>query len=207
MRKALTVIAVLLSVLTWPLIDGSPAHIQKKTDKAAASVNVTTAIDKTIAPQEGNQSQPEKKVAVEAKAATEKSVAPASTPRAPNTPQALMEAAGIAQADRDAVDYVVRQESGWCATKWEGEYGSCPAYHGTPSGNRVGYGLCQATPAWKMASAGEDWATNPITQLKWCSEHAKAYGGWNAAAEFKRCTQQCYSERTGLTHQRKGIWW
>ncbi|MEI9914097.1 MAG: hypothetical protein WDN66_03915 [Candidatus Saccharibacteria bacterium] len=43
----------------------------------------------------------------------------------------------------------------------------------------AGYGLCQATPGYKMASAGSDWATDPITQLKWCNGYAVSrYGGW-----------------------------
>jgi len=29
-----------------------------------------------------------------------------------------------------------------------------------------------------MATAGADWATNPITQLRWCSGYASRYGGW-----------------------------
>jgi hypothetical protein len=33
-----------------------------------------------------------------------------------------------------------------------------------------------------MASAGADWATNPITQLRWCDGYATSrYGGWAAA--------------------------
>lgn len=88
-----------------------------------------------------------------------------------------MQAADIPKASWSAVDYIVSHESGWCPTKWEGEYGTCPAYHGVPSYG--GYGLCQSTPPQKMASAGSDWKTNPITQLKWCSMHATAdYGSW-----------------------------
>ena len=42
-----------------------------------------------------------------------------------------------------------------------------------------GYGLCQATPGYKMASAGSDWETNPITQLRWCNSYAdNTYGSW-----------------------------
>jgi hypothetical protein len=33
-----------------------------------------------------------------------------------------------------------------------------------------------------MSSFGSDWATNPITQLKWCNNYAVSrYGGWQAA--------------------------
>lgn len=93
-------------------------------------------------------------------------------------------AAGVSPADYAAVDYIIGKESGWCPTKWQGEYGACPAYHGAPTSAGVGYGLCQATPGYKMASAGADWSTNPVTQLRWCSNYAKRYGGWQGAYNF-----------------------
>jgi hypothetical protein len=45
--------------------------------------------------------------------------------------------------------------------------------------------LCQSTPASKMASAGDDWRTNPVTQIKWCTGYAVGrYGSWTNAYEF-----------------------
>jgi hypothetical protein len=38
-------------------------------------------------------------------------------------------------------------------------------------------GIAQALPAAKMASAGSDWATNPITQIKWGLGYIKARYG------------------------------
>lgn len=35
------------------------------------------------------------------------------------------------------------------------------------------YGLGQALPADKMKSAGDDWKTNPITQLEWVASYIK----------------------------------
>lgn len=96
-----------------------------------------------------------------------------------------MALAGIAPGDYQYVDHIVSRESGWCPTKWQGEYGGCPAYHGAPTSPSVGYGLCQSTPASKMATAGDDWATSPITQLRWCSNYAvRKYGSWQAAYNF-----------------------
>jgi uncharacterized protein YabE (DUF348 family) len=97
-----------------------------------------------------------------------------------------MALAGIAPAEYQYADYIISRESGWCPTKWQGEYGGCPAYHGTPTSSSVGYGLCQATPGSKMADAsrggGADWGTNPVTQLRWCTFYARArYGGWQNA--------------------------
>ena len=80
---------------------------------------------------------------------------------------AIMAAAGIASSDYAYANFIVSHESGWRPTA------------ANPSG---AYGLCQALPGTKMATAGSDWATNPITQLRWCNGYAQTrYGGWAAA--------------------------
>jgi uncharacterized protein YabE (DUF348 family) len=83
-----------------------------------------------------------------------------------------MAAAGIAESDYGYVDYIVSHESGWAPTKYN--YGGSGAY-----------GLCQSLPASKMATAGSDYMTNPITQLKWCNGYAIGrYGSWAGAYNF-----------------------
>ncbi len=83
--------------------------------------------------------------------------------------EAIMAAAGIAPSDYGYVNYIVSHESGWRTT----------------AANSSGaYGLCQALPGSKMATAGADWQTNPVTQLRWCSSYAARKGGWQAAYEF-----------------------
>lgn len=83
-----------------------------------------------------------------------------------------MAAAGIAESDYGYVEYIVSHESGWGVTKSN--------YSGSGA-----YGLCQALPGSKMSSAGSDWATNPITQLKWCNGYAiSRYGSWSKAYDF-----------------------
>lgn len=39
------------------------------------------------------------------------------------------------------------------------------------------YGLPQALPAAKMASAGDDWLTNPVTQISWALDYIKGRYG------------------------------
>lgn len=95
--------------------------------------------------------------------------------------ESLMAAAGISPSDYAYVDYIVSRESGWCPTKLQGNYGSCPAYAPDSIPNGLGYGMCQSTPGSKMATAGADWQTNPVTQLRWCSSYASRYGGWEGA--------------------------
>lgn len=79
-----------------------------------------------------------------------------------------MAEAGISPSDYNAASYIISHESGW-------RYNA--------QGYSTTYGLCQAYPGSKMASAGADWQTNPLTQLKWCSSYAAKYGGWQGAAE------------------------
>lgn len=78
-----------------------------------------------------------------------------------------MALAGIAPGDYKYADYIISHESGW-----------------RPNASGIGgaYGLCQALPGSKMSSAGADWATNPVTQLRWCNGYAVGrYGSWSAA--------------------------
>jgi uncharacterized protein YabE (DUF348 family) len=91
-----------------------------------------------------------------------------------------MALAGISPTDYQFADYIISHESGWCPSKAQGEH-YCPAIPDN-SGTSGGYGLCQATPGYKMSSAGSDWATNPVTQLRWCSGYAhERYGSWGSA--------------------------
>ncbi len=49
------------------------------------------------------------------------------------------------------------------------------------------YGIPQANPGSKMASAGKDWRTNPVTQLRWLHGYAVGrYGSECAAWAFKQ---------------------
>lgn len=47
------------------------------------------------------------------------------------------------------------------------------------------YGIPQSLPASKMASAGDDWKTNPVTQIQWGLEYIRlSYGTPCGAWEF-----------------------
>jgi uncharacterized protein YabE (DUF348 family) len=84
----------------------------------------------------------------------------------------IMAAAGLDPSDYSYADYIVSHEGGWGgATK--SNYGGSGAY-----------GICQALPGSKMASAGADWQTNPVTQLRWCSSYSGRYGGWAGAYSY-----------------------
>lgn len=80
---------------------------------------------------------------------------------------AMMSAAGIPADQQAFADHIISRESGW---NYQAQNRSSGAY-----------GLCQALPGSKMATAGADWQTNPITQLRWCNSYASRYGGWAGA--------------------------
>lgn len=101
---------------------------------------------------------------------------------------AIMSAAGVASGDQGYAAFIIDHENAsWCPTRWQGQSG-CPASYAPihNESDQVGYGLCQATPGSKMATAGSDWRTNPVTQMRWCSDYATGrYGNWLAAYTFK----------------------
>ncbi|MGY0066996.1 aggregation-promoting factor C-terminal-like domain-containing protein [Streptomyces sp. QTS137] len=66
---------------------------------------------------------------------------------------------------------IVQHESGWNPTATNASSGA--------------YGLVQALPASKMASAGSDWKTNPATQISWGLGYMnERYGSPCAAWDF-----------------------
>lgn len=68
------------------------------------------------------------------------------------------------------------------------------------------YGIPQALPKTKLASAGSDWETNPVTQIRWMISYVnERYGGWSQALNFWWCTGTC-SNRYG-TIEKKGTWY
>ncbi|WP_329587226.1 lytic transglycosylase domain-containing protein [Kitasatospora sp. NBC_01250] len=83
------------------------------------------------------------------------------------TPQQI--AASIVPADQLAsFDQIVSHESGWNITATNPSSGA--------------YGLGQALPGNKMASAGADWQTNASTQIKWTYDYMNSrYGSPNQA--------------------------
>lgn len=147
-----------------PLVDEEPiTHLPQVTQKAEALVPEKTS--ETITPPE--------------------TVKPPEPPKIPTTPEEQMLAVGISEDQWYAVKFILQKESGWCHLKWETQYGACPTVNSNvfaEDNAGRGYGLCQSTPANKMATAGEDWRTNPVTQLKWCNQYAiQRYGNWHNA--------------------------
>jgi hypothetical protein len=78
----------------------------------------------------------------------------------------VMNSAGIAAGDQAAVDTIISGIMQW-------------RYH-LDSNSEAN--ICYIAPIIKMESAGADYRTNPITQLKWCNTYVIAkYGSWSKA--------------------------
>lgn len=75
------------------------------------------------------------------------------------------------------IDYIVSHEGGW---------GGVHQYNLGGSG---AYGLPQALPASKMASAGRDWADSARTQIRWMLGYVREYGGICGAAAHWRAAR------------------
>ena len=77
-------------------------------------------------------------------------------------------AAGVSEADLTTAIVLIYHESGCRVDAANSRSGA--------------YGIPQALPGSKMASAGADWATNPVTQIRWMIGYVNGrYGGWSQA--------------------------
>lgn len=83
-----------------------------------------------------------------------------------------MEQAGIPSSWFAGANKIISAESGWNPRAQN------------PSSSA--YGIPQALPGSKMASAGKDWKTNPITQLKWFKSYINSlYGSMGNTLSFR----------------------
>ncbi len=65
-----------------------------------------------------------------------------------------------------------REDPSWSPTQWN-------------TAGSGAYGLPQALPGYKMASAGADWRTNPYTQIRWMRGYVVGrYGSCEAAKAY-----------------------
>ncbi|AZM53002.1 hypothetical protein DMA15_10665 [Streptomyces sp. WAC 01529] len=101
---------------------------------------------------------------------TKAAVAAAAPAAAPTSAKAIAKAKISDPAQFAAFDKIVSHESGWDVNATNSSSGA--------------YGLVQALPGSKMASAGADWKTNPETQIEWGlkymnERYGSPVGAWN----------------------------
>ena len=116
---------------------------------------------------------------------TARSAAPTTRAASESTPTTSAASAGIGGSIRSLIGRTFGSQAACAANIVKRESGfSVTATNPTDGA----YGLPQAYPAWKMASAGADWRTNPLTQLRWMRAYVDSvYGGaCNAWAHWQR---------------------
>jgi len=97
----------------------------------------------------------------------------------------------LSAQDPQAIADALLPSYGWSSSEmsclvplWMGESGWRVAAENVSSG---AYGIAQALPGSKMASAGADWRTNAVTQIKWGLGYiAERYGSPCGAWGFKQ---------------------
>lgn len=87
--------------------------------------------------------------------------------------QMMLNKYGWGDAQFQCYDSIIMRESRWI--------------HTADNPNSSAYGIPQALPGSKMASAGADWRTNPATQIRWGLGYVKSRFGTPCAAwSFKK---------------------
>jgi hypothetical protein len=141
--------------------------------RAAAARAAQQAAQQQAAQQQAAQQQATQQQATQQQAAATSPPAQPVTAVASGSPQqiamSMLGSYGWSSSQFSCLDQLWNRESGWNPTA------------SNPSG---AYGIPQALPGSKMASAGADWATNPATQITWGLRYIKSLysspcGAWS----------------------------
>ncbi|WP_124038998.1 G5 domain-containing protein [Neoactinobaculum massilliense] len=168
-------------VVTTKGVDGVTQQTYAVTyeDGKAVSRSLTFSVQK--------QRKVDEVVHVGTKTATATTTDTASTDTASTTPvttaggvkgiaQGMLSSYGWSQSQFACLDKLWTRESGWNASARNASSGA--------------YGIPQALPGTKMASAGADWATNPATQIRWGLSYIQGRYG-------SPCNAWAHSQSTG----------
>lgn len=132
------------------------ASAKKDAEEAARKAAAETAVAKKAAAEKAEQEAKEERA--EAKAAASRSATRDASSFPVQSSYTIAEVQAMARqivpADQfQCFSTIVQRESSW--------------NYMADNPTSDAYGLMQALPGSKMASAGADWATNPATQIKW----------------------------------------
>jgi hypothetical protein len=127
------------------------------------------------------------------KLAAQKLAASQKTATAPATPSAAASAAPVAAGSPEQIAQAMLASFGWSSSQfscldplWAHESGWSVSAYNAGSG---AYGIPQALPGSRMASAGPDWQTNAATQIRWGLEYIKGtYGSPCGAWDHEQAT-------------------
>jgi len=134
-----------------------------------------------------------KLAANEAAAATQNTATAQPTASAQPTPSATASPAAVASGSPQQIAQAMLASFGWSSSQfscldplWAHESGWSVTAYNAGSG---AYGIPQALPGSRMASAGPDWQTNAATQIRWGLEYIKGtYGSPCGAWDHEQAT-------------------
>jgi hypothetical protein len=140
-----------------------------------------------LAAQEAATAQPTQSTATQSTGTAQ----PTASARA--TPSATASAASVASGSPQQIAQAMLASFGWSSSQfscldplWAHESGWSVTAYNAGSG---AYGIPQALPGSRMASAGPDWQTNAATQIRWGLEYIKGtYGSPCAAWDHEQAT-------------------
>jgi hypothetical protein len=158
-----------------PEVSRSGERVPLSSLEEAAEIAQTGADDAQAAA-DAKAAKQEKKAAEQKKKAEEKAEQQRILDDARANPRAaaqlLLADYGFDSSQFGCLDSLWSGESGWDYTATNPSSGA--------------YGIPQSLPASKMATAGDDWETNPLTQIKWGLNYIRdAYGTPCSADAFK----------------------
>lgn len=127
-------------------------------------------------------------------AAANRAAAQQQATQAAAQPTATPQAASVPTGSPQQIAEGMLAQFGWSSDQfscldplWEHESGWNPSAENPSTG---AYGIPQALPGSKMASAGSDWATNPATQIQWGLDYIQSTYG-------SPCSAWSHEESTG----------
>jgi hypothetical protein len=136
-------------------------------EAATAPANQNTATQNTATAQPTASAQPTPSAAASAVAVA------SGSPQ--QIAQAMLGSFGWSSSQFSCLDPLWAHESGWSVTAYNAGSGA--------------YGIPQALPGSRMASAGPDWQTNAATQIRWGLEYIKGtYGSPCGAWDHEQAT-------------------
>ena len=150
------------------------AHWQAARAQAARKLAATKAATATQNTATQNQSTATAQPTASAPSATA-SAAPVASGSPQQIAQAMLASFGWSSSQFSCLDPLWAHESGWSVTAYNAGSGA--------------YGIPQALPGSRMASAGPDWQNNAATQIRWGLEYIKGtYGSPCAAWDHEQAT-------------------
>jgi hypothetical protein len=136
--------------------------------KAAKAAKKAAAAREQAAAQPAAQSSAQPAATAQPAQAATVAAAPAASGSPQQIAEAMLASFGWSSSQFSCLDPLWAHESGWSVTAYNAGSGA--------------YGIPQALPGSRMASAGPDWQTNAATQIRWGLEYIEGTYGSPCAA-------------------------